>query len=91
VRVEWLPEAARNRDTQLAYIAERNPWAAIDMGDAIDAAAARLVDHPYIGRPGRVKDTRELVVSGTPFIIVYRVETQAIVIVRFLHGAQKWP
>jgi toxin ParE1/3/4 len=29
--VEWLPEAERNRDSQIAYIAERNPWAAIDL------------------------------------------------------------
>jgi plasmid stabilization system protein ParE len=29
VRIEWLPEAARNRDAQLAYIGERNPAAAV--------------------------------------------------------------
>lgn len=91
MRVEWLPEAVRNRDGQLAYIAERNPRAAIAMGDAIEAAVLRLANHPSSGRPGRIKGTRELVVTGTPYVIAYRVEMAAVVILRLLHGAQRWP
>ena len=64
MRVEWLPVAARNRDSQIAYIADRNPWAAIDMADTIDASIQRLIDYPSIGRPRRVPGTRELVVTG---------------------------
>jgi len=91
VRVEWLPVAERNRESQLAYIAQRNPWAAIDLGDAIEAYVRNLADNPHMGRLGRVKGTRELVVSGTPYVICYRVEPDAVVILRLLHGAQKWP
>jgi len=91
VRIEWLPIAERNRESQLAYIGERDPWAAIDMGDAIEAALRPLTDHPGMGRPGRVTGTRELVISGTPYVIAYRVEPDAVVIVRLLHGAQRWP
>ena len=61
MRVEWLPVAERNRESQLAYIGERNPWAAIDMGDAIEAAVRHLVDNLHSGRLGRVKGTRDLV------------------------------
>jgi len=91
VRIEWLPEAARNLTAQLEWIAERNLWAAIDMGDAIHAAVSRLADHPAMARPGRVAGTRELVVVGTPYIVVYRIEASAVVILRVLHGAQRWP
>ena len=91
MRVDWLPAAERNRESQLAYIAERNPRAAIDMGDAIEAAVARLADHPEGARPGRVHGTRELVVTGTPYVVVYRVEPSAVLILRVLHGAQRWP
>ncbi len=91
MRVEWLPVAEGNRESQLAYIEQRNPWAAIDMGDAIEAAVRHLADNPHIGRLGRVKGTRELVVSGTPYVIAYRVEPEAVVILRLLHSAQKWP
>jgi len=89
--VEWLPIAERNRESQLAYLGDRNPWAAIDMGDAIEAAVRHLADNPHMGRLGRVKGTRELVVSGTPYAIAYRVEPDAVVILRLLHGAQKSP
>ena len=91
MNVEWLPEAERNPDSQLAYIAERNPWAAIDLGDAIEAAAARLADYPESARPGRVLGMRELVVTGTPYVVIYRVEPAAIVNLRVLHGARRWP
>ena len=86
-----MPIAEHNRESQLAYIGKRNPWAAIDMGDAIEAAVEQLADHPHRGRPGRVKGTRELVISGTPYVVAYRVEADAVVILRLLHGAQRWP
>ncbi len=61
------------------------------MGDAIEAAVARLADHPEGARPGRVRGTRELVVTGTPYVVVYRVEPSAVLILRMVHGAQRWP
>jgi toxin ParE1/3/4 len=91
VRIEWLPDAEQGLAAQLEWVAEHNPWAALDMGDAIHAAIARLADYPAIARPGRVAGTRELVVVGTPYIVVYRVEPSAVVILRILHGAQLWP
>lgn len=91
MNVEWLPEAEKNLTTQLDWIADHDAWAAIDMGDAILAAVDRLADFPAIARPGRVAGTRELVVVGTPFMVVYRIETAIVVILRVLHGAQRWP
>jgi plasmid stabilization system protein ParE len=91
VRIEWLREAVCNLDTQLAYIGEHNPAAAIEMGDAIEAFVNRLADFPESSRPGRVPGTRELVVTGKPFIVIYRVEPEAVVILRVLRGAQQWP
>jgi toxin ParE1/3/4 len=61
------------------------------MGDVLHAAVSRLADHPAMGRPGRVARTRELVVLGTPYIVVYRTEAPAVVVLRVLHGAQRWP
>ena len=87
MRIDWLATAARNRANQVAYVAERNPRAALALGDAVEAAVRRLADYPYSGRPGRFAGTRELVVSGTPYVIAYRIEAQAILILRLLHGA----
>lgn len=91
MRIEWLPEAERHLATQLEWLAEHDVRAAIHTGDAIHAAVSHLAEHPAMARPGRVAGTRELVVVGTPYVVVYRVETPAVVILRVLHGAQRWP
>lgn len=61
------------------------------MGDAIETAVLCLAEDSHLGRPGRVKGTRELVVNGTPYRVVYRVEAEVVLILRVLHGAQRWP
>ena len=73
------------------YIARDNPAAAYALHDAILRQVGRLAEHPRMGRPGRVEGTRELVVSGTPYIVAYRVVGQDVTILRVLHGAQQWP
>lgn len=90
--IDWLPEAIRNRFDQLDYIAEDNPLAAADQDDEIERQVNMLHDHPKMGRPGRVKGTRELVISSTPFVLVYRLKgSQRIEVLRVLHGSQLWP
>jgi len=91
LRLRWLPEAERNFTSQIDYIAERNVSAAIRMGDLLESAVSRLPDFPESGRVGRVSGTRELAVAGTPYVVVYRVSADAILILRLLHGRQKWP
>ena len=44
-----------------------------------------------MGRPGRVPNTRELIISSSPFIAVYQIRRQDIFILRILHAARKWP
>ncbi len=91
MRVEWLPEAQRSLTAQLEWIAERHPWAALDVGDAIHAAVGRLSNYPAMAPSGRVPGTRELAVVGTPYTVVSCIEPSAVVILRVLHGAQRWP
>lgn len=91
MKVEWLREAVRNLESQLSYIAERNPAAAVRLGEAIAAAVARLAEFPEIAPRGRVEGTRELSVAGTPYIAIYRIEAARIVILRLLHDNQNWP
>ena len=74
-----------------AYQAFGHPQAAVDMGDAIEAAVSRLADFPESAGRGRVPRTRELVVPATASIVVYRIEATAVVVLRVLHGAQRLP
>lgn len=89
--LEWLPAALHDFDALIEHIAGENPTAAIAQGDTIEARISELYAHPRLGRQGRVSGTRELVVTTTPFIVVYRISKTRIQILRILHGAQLWP
>jgi toxin ParE1/3/4 len=87
----WFRRAVHDLEALRAYIAQENPTAAEHLDVRIESAVSLLVDQPSMGRPGRIPSTRELVVSGTPYIIPYRVRGQTIEIVRVFHTARKWP
>lgn len=86
---------SRRYSRQLEEIHERiaadNPAAAPRIVDRIRTAVERLQEFPAIGRPGRVEDTRELVIAGTPYIVPYRVKGDIVQIIAVLHSAQRWP
>ncbi len=73
------------------YIARDNPAAAIAVGDAIEQQMKWPRDSPAMGRRGRVRGTRELVIAGLPYIALYRALVEVVEVVRVLHGAQQWP
>ena len=73
------------------WIATDNPSAAPRVIERIRTAVERLQEFPFLGRPGRVEGTRELVIPGTPYIAPYRVVGEAVQIITVMHGAQRWP
>jgi len=50
-----------------------------------------LADQPFLGEPGRIHKTRELVVNKTPDTLIYHVTADTISILRVFHQARKWP
>jgi toxin ParE1/3/4 len=89
--VRWLRTATRSRFQQLDYIAADNPQAAIRLDGEIERQTGLLAQFPLMGREGRVRGTREIVIGRSPFIAVYRVKRKTVEILRILHGAQQWP
>jgi len=75
------------RDTLDAF----GPKVAREFLARIDRAAQSVAAFPLSGRAGRVKDTRELMVPNTPFLIAYRIVKNEIHILAVLHGARRWP
>jgi toxin ParE1/3/4 len=73
------------------FIEKDKPGAARQMVERIISSVEILLTYPVMGRPGRVAHKRELVVTGTPYIVPYRVKGQSVEILRILHGAMKWP
>jgi toxin ParE1/3/4 len=66
--LKWLPTAKQDFEDIVEYIATDNPIAAIEQGDEIEKQLFLLISYPKMGRPGRVKGTRELVIVRTPYI-----------------------
>jgi toxin ParE1/3/4 len=59
--------------------------------DDIRKQTGLLAIHPEIGRPGRVRGTREFVIAGTPYLPAYRFAGDVVTVLRLLHGARRWP
>jgi toxin ParE1/3/4 len=71
------------------YIDERSPQAAKQIGARIRDAAELLRYFPEAGRQGRSSDTREWVVQGSPYVIVYEIrQPDEIMVLGVFHGAQ---
>ncbi len=87
--IEWTEQATRQLDQPHALSNSEEVAARITM--QIVASVQQLAAFPMSGRPGRVRGTREQVISHTPFIAAYAIEKTRIVILAVYHGAQKWP
>lgn len=90
MELKWTRSALRDLDDAGDYIEQDNPQAAVEMARRVQEAVEYLESHPALGRAGRLGGTRELVVSGTPFIVIYRVRLDQIQVLRVLHHARKW-
>lgn len=91
MRIVWLKSAVRDIDGIECYVEQDSPAGARRMEQRIKEAVALLGPHPHMGRPGRVPETRELVVAGTPYIVPYTVTRSEVIVLAVIHGAQKWP
>lgn len=77
-----------------AWITESNPAAAARVGQRILDAVEQLDRFPLRGRLGRSPGTRELVIAGLPYLVVYSVDSvdpRSVAVLRVLHGAMLWP
>jgi toxin ParE1/3/4 len=88
VEIVWSALArARLREIR-AYVARDKPKAAERLAMRIVAVVEALRNHPYLGRAGAEPGIRELVIGGTPYIVLYRVQSRRVTIDTIWHGAQ---
>jgi toxin ParE1/3/4 len=88
----WSPESIDDLLALRAHIAERDPAAAKEVAQHIlYCVESLLAENPALGAPGRIPETRELVIPKTPYIVPYRVRDARIEIVRVYHSARRWP
>ncbi len=85
MKVKWTRLALADFASAQSYIAAENPQAAAEIARRIRASVLKLVQFPYIGRPGDDLMTREWRVQRTPYLVVYRLSGEVIEITRVWH------
>ncbi|MDZ4760684.1 MAG: type II toxin-antitoxin system RelE/ParE family toxin [Alphaproteobacteria bacterium] len=91
MNVFWLGEAERDYLRIADYQMQESPRQAVRVLDRIDAAAKNLADFPDRFRRGPEPGTRERVVQGLPYILVYRMQDDFVEKLSIFHAAQDRP
>ncbi len=91
MQVVWFKRAIEDLQSVRHYIAQDRPVAAQQIVARIKETVSLLSEQPDMGRPGRVPNTKELVVNRTPYTLPYRVRDNRIEILGVLHAARRWP
>ena len=92
MRIEWSASAVADLKAISDYIEQdRNLETANRVARTIYEAVQTLRTMPHRGRPGRIENTRELVMPRLPYLVVYGVYHDRVLILNIVHGAQRWP
>lgn len=90
MRLMWTRLANTERRAIREYIATDNPVAALALDELFSEKVSRLLDHPGLGRPGRIAGTREWVVHQN-YIVIYDATGDVLRVLRVVHAARRWP
>lgn len=91
LNVVWSPRAISHLIAIREYIEKDSEENAAHVARRILDAIGVLRTQPHMGRPGRLVGTRELVVSGTPYVIPYRVNRERLELLAAFDGRRQWP
>jgi len=91
MKIRWTRIAADDLKAAYEYIHEQSAVHANKLLNRILSTIEMLEKHQFLGRAGRIEGPRELAITGTPFVVFYRVRRNQVEILGILHGARKWP
>jgi addiction module RelE/StbE family toxin len=91
MRVRWTGIAADDLAAIVTYIRRDDISAALKVARVIFDEIAALKKMPNRGRKGMVHGTREIVFTPWPYIAVYEVVNDEVIVLRIRHAAQNWP
>lgn len=89
--IRWEEDAVADLVALRKYIKQENPTASVKVAQRILEKIDLLRTQPFFGNPGRIHNTRELVITDTPYTIIYHVISDTISILRVFHQARQWP
>jgi len=89
--VVWSRPARDSFYSHIEYLLTLSPVGARNVNTAVIEAIGKLEHSPFVGRPGRWENTRELIISKYPYIVTYRLKVDVIEILYIHHTRQEWP
>ena len=60
------------------------------MDELFSEAAARLAEHPKLGKQGEIPGTRELIPHES-YRLVYEIKRETVWVLVLVHTAKRWP
>jgi plasmid stabilization system protein ParE len=87
MQIRWTSPAFNDFREISTYIEKKSGLATANkICQALYGAIQTLQTHPHLGKPGKRQSTRELVEGK--YVIVYRLQSHSIEILRIWHAAQ---
>lgn len=83
--IEWSARAKRDYDSLVAYNSAESPSGAKRIASRIQKRIADLQEMPLQGSL-LPKGLRRLEITRTPYLLIFRIDRDAVRIVRILHG-----
>lgn len=91
MRVIWSKRFAKALRREYEFLRSRDVVNALAVRDRLIRAAATLSEFPDRGREWRVPGSREMVVPGLPYVLIYRVKGDEVLIASLFHTSRNWP
>lgn len=91
MRVVWSTRFRDELRREVIYLKARNPAVAEEVRQRIVKSVRRLQRFPEAGRAWRLAGSRELVIPGLPYIVIYKITTEAIVVASLFHASREVP
>lgn len=89
MKIVYLQSAVQDIGWFRPYYKSVFPSGSERAGKQLKSIQALLAENPYIGHPSEgFDDVRELVITKTPFTLIYRVTSQQIEILRLWDNRQ---
>ena len=86
--VEVHPTARIEVHAAYGWYYERNPNAAAALLSEIDKAILAIAENPAMWAP-YLEDTRRFILSRFPFSVVYRANSDGVLVVAFAHSRRR--
>jgi addiction module RelE/StbE family toxin len=91
MKLRWTPRAVADLEEISDYLAAASPQAWEHLLLRVERLTEAIQDFTLMGKVGLVPGTREFVLSGTPYILVFQLKDDSVVIVSVRDGRMRLP